>query len=57
MIDMIDHFVLTVRDIGAACDFYARTLGMQVVTFGNDRKASAWSATSAPATSRFSRGP
>jgi catechol 2,3-dioxygenase-like lactoylglutathione lyase family enzyme len=39
MIDMIDHFVLTVRDIGAACDFYARTLGMQVVTFGNGRKA------------------
>ena len=39
MIDTIDHFVLTVRDIGAACDFYARTLGMQVVTFGNGRKA------------------
>ena len=41
MIDTIDHFVLTVRDIGAACDFYARVLGMQVVTFGNGRKASA----------------
>src|SRR3972149_209626 len=39
MIDLIDHFVLTVHDIGAACDFYARTLGMQVVTFGNGRKA------------------
>lgn len=39
MIDTIDHFVLTVRDIGAACEFYARVLGMQVVTFGNDRKA------------------
>ncbi len=36
---MIDHFVLTVHDIGAACDFYARTLGMQVVTFGNGRMA------------------
>ena len=39
MIDMIDHFVLTVRDIGAACEFYTRVLGMQIVTFGNDRKA------------------
>jgi catechol 2,3-dioxygenase-like lactoylglutathione lyase family enzyme len=39
MIDMIDHFVLTVRDIGAACEFYTRTLGMEVVTFGNGRKA------------------
>ena len=39
MIDMIDHFVLTVRDIGAACEFYTRTLRMEVVTFGNGRKA------------------
>jgi len=39
MIDLLDHFVLTVRSIEAACDFYARTLGMQVVTFGNGRKA------------------
>ncbi len=39
MIDMIDHFVLTVRDIGAACEFYTRVLGMQLVTFGSGRKA------------------
>lgn len=38
-IDRIDHLVLTVRDIEATCDFYARVFGMQVVTFGDDRKA------------------
>jgi catechol 2,3-dioxygenase-like lactoylglutathione lyase family enzyme len=38
-IERIDHLVLTVRDIGATCDFYSRVLGMQVVTFGGDRKA------------------
>ncbi len=38
-IDRLDHIVLTVRNIDATCDFYARVLGMQVVTFGNGRKA------------------
>ncbi len=38
-VDRIDHFVLTVRDIEATCDFYTRVLGMQVVTFGNGRRA------------------
>jgi catechol 2,3-dioxygenase-like lactoylglutathione lyase family enzyme len=38
-IKRIDHLVLTVRDIPATCDFYSRVLGMQVVTFGGDRKA------------------
>jgi catechol 2,3-dioxygenase-like lactoylglutathione lyase family enzyme len=38
-ISRIDHFVLTVRDIDATCDFYSRILGMQVVTFGGDHKA------------------
>lgn len=38
-ISRIDHFVLTVRDIEATCDFYARVLGMQIVTFAGDRKA------------------
>lgn len=38
-IDRIDHFVLTVRDIDRTCDFYSRVLGMQVVTFGQGRKA------------------
>ncbi|MDX2216407.1 MAG: VOC family protein [Oculatellaceae cyanobacterium bins.114] len=38
-IDRLDHLVLTVQDIPATCDFYTRALGMQVVTFGGDRKA------------------
>lgn len=38
-VDRIDHLVLTVRDIEATCDFYTRVLGMQVVTFGNGRRA------------------
>jgi catechol 2,3-dioxygenase-like lactoylglutathione lyase family enzyme len=38
-IDSLDHLVLTVRDIGATCEFYAKVLGMEVVTFGENRKA------------------
>ena len=38
-IDAFDHIVLTVKDIEATCEFYARVLGMDVVTFGNGRKA------------------
>jgi len=38
-IDRIDHFVLTVANIQTTCDFYARVLGMSVVTFGQGRKA------------------
>ena len=38
-IDRLDHFVLTVADIGKTCDFYSRVLGMALVTFGADRKA------------------
>ena len=38
-IERIDHLVLTVRDIAATCDYYSRVLGMQVATFGGDRKA------------------
>jgi catechol 2,3-dioxygenase-like lactoylglutathione lyase family enzyme len=38
-IDRIDHLVLTVRSIDATCEFYARVLGMSVVTFGAGRKA------------------
>ena len=41
-IDRLDHLVLTVRDIAASCDFYARVLGMEVVTFGTGRKALAF---------------
>lgn len=38
-IDSIDHIVLTVRDIDASCAFYSKTLGMEVLTFGQGRKA------------------
>jgi catechol 2,3-dioxygenase-like lactoylglutathione lyase family enzyme len=38
-IDRIDHLVLTVQDISRTCEFYQRVLGMDVVTFGENRKA------------------
>ena len=41
-IDRIDHVVMTVRDVDATCDFYARVLGMRVVTFAGGRKALAF---------------
>ncbi len=41
-IDRLDHLVLTVRDVEATCAFYARVLGMEVVTFAAGRKALAF---------------
>ena len=38
-IDSLDHLVLTVASINSTCAFYARVLGMEVVTFGAGRKA------------------
>lgn len=38
-IDRLDHLVLTVRSIPVTCDFYVRVPGMEVVTFGEGRKA------------------
>jgi catechol 2,3-dioxygenase-like lactoylglutathione lyase family enzyme len=38
-VDGIDHFVLTVRDVEATCDFYSRVLGMEVEEFGGGRRA------------------
>jgi catechol 2,3-dioxygenase-like lactoylglutathione lyase family enzyme len=38
-IDSIDHVVFTVTDIEATCEFYTKVLGMEVVTFGEGRKA------------------
>lgn len=38
-IDQLDHLVLTVQDMQTTCDFYERVLGMQVITFGEGRKA------------------
>jgi catechol 2,3-dioxygenase-like lactoylglutathione lyase family enzyme len=38
-IDGFDHVVLTVKDIEATCRFYVKVLGMEIVTFGENRKA------------------
>ncbi len=38
-IDRLDHLVLTVKDIPVTCEFYSNVLGMDIVTFGEDRKA------------------
>lgn len=38
-IQSIDHIVLTVKDINQTCDFYSRIMNMEVVKFGNGRKA------------------
>lgn len=35
----IDHWVLTVASIDTTCTFYSKVLGMQVITFGEGRKA------------------
>jgi catechol 2,3-dioxygenase-like lactoylglutathione lyase family enzyme len=43
-IDRIDHFVLTVADLDATCDFYRRVLGMEVVSFAGGRRALAFGA-------------
>ena len=41
-IDSLDHLVLTVADVEASCAFYQRVLGMEVLTFGQGRKALAF---------------
>ncbi|PTM59227.1 catechol 2,3-dioxygenase-like lactoylglutathione lyase family enzyme [Desmospora activa DSM 45169] len=38
-VDRLDHLVLTVKEITATCEFYNRVLGMEVITFGEGRKA------------------
>ena len=38
-ISRIDHIVLTVKSIDVTTEFYERALGMEVVTFGEGRKA------------------
>jgi catechol 2,3-dioxygenase-like lactoylglutathione lyase family enzyme len=44
VIDRIDHVVITARDVDATCEFYARVLGMRIVTFAGGRKALAFGA-------------
>lgn len=41
-ISHLDHLVLTVADIEKTVGFYTRVLGMQMVTFGEGRKALAF---------------
>jgi catechol 2,3-dioxygenase-like lactoylglutathione lyase family enzyme len=41
-LDHLDHLVLTVKNIEETCRFYSQVLGMQVITFGKDRKALAF---------------
>lgn len=38
-IDSIDHLVFTCADVDVTIEFYSKVLGMQLVTFGADRKA------------------
>lgn len=42
MISHMDHVVLTVRDIDKSAHFFARVLGMEIVEFGDGRKAVAF---------------
>jgi N-acetylglutamate synthase-like GNAT family acetyltransferase/catechol 2,3-dioxygenase-like lactoylglutathione lyase family enzyme len=39
LVTSLDHLVLTVANIDATCDFYVNTLGLERVTFGQDRVA------------------
>ena len=43
-IEVLDHLVLTVADIGRTRDFYERVLGMEPVVFGEGRHALAFGA-------------
>jgi len=38
-IERLDHLVLTVCSIKETCEFYSKVLGMDVETFGENRKA------------------
>ncbi|HAO32888.1 MAG TPA: VOC family protein [Candidatus Competibacter sp.] len=38
-IDSLDHLVLTVSDMDAILSFYSRIMGMEVIAFGDGRKA------------------
>lgn len=39
LLDRLDYLVLTVANINATLAFYTRVLGMQEITFGDQRKA------------------
>ncbi len=44
LVDVLDHIVLTVRDVEATVRFYERAFGMRGVTFGEGRRALAFGA-------------
>lgn len=39
LISNLDHFVLTVKDIAVSCNFYNSVLGLEIISFGGNRKA------------------
>ena len=41
-IDRLDHLVLTVKSIASTCEFYENVLGMDIITFGDNRRALAF---------------
>jgi catechol 2,3-dioxygenase-like lactoylglutathione lyase family enzyme len=41
-VESLDHLVLTVADMERTIRFYTRILGMEEITFGNNRKALAF---------------
>jgi len=41
-ITSLDHLVLTVKSVERSCHFYGEVLGMEIVTFGQDRKAASF---------------
>ena len=43
-IEVLDHLVLTVTDLGRTLDFYEQVLGMESVVFGEGRHALAFGA-------------
>lgn len=38
-IERLDHLVLTVKSIENTCKFYSTVLGMEIINFGENRKA------------------
>lgn len=47
-IERLDHLLLTVADVEATCAFYARVLGMQVVSVGETACTRVGQRTSSP---------
>ncbi len=39
LISTIDHLVITVHDIEKSCTFYETVMGLEIISFGEERKA------------------